>query len=79
VTSSETFWSGKLVLVTGGASFIGSTLTDHLLARAAKVRFREGLKRTIDWYYATKKPRRSEPYVRPHAHREMRTPGKCSP
>jgi len=34
----ETFWSGKLVLVTGGASFIGSTLTDHLIARGAKVR-----------------------------------------
>ena len=31
MTSSETFWSGKLALVTGGASFIGSTLTDHLL------------------------------------------------
>jgi nucleoside-diphosphate-sugar epimerase len=38
VTTSETFWSGKLVLVTGGASFIGSTLTDHLLARGAKIR-----------------------------------------
>ena len=38
MTTSETFWSGKLVLVTGGASFIGSTLTDHLLARGAKIR-----------------------------------------
>jgi nucleoside-diphosphate-sugar epimerase len=43
VTSSETFWTGKLVLVTGGASFIGSTLTDHLLARGAKVRIVDDL------------------------------------
>jgi nucleoside-diphosphate-sugar epimerase len=43
VTSSETFWSGKLVLVTGGASFIGSTLTDHLLARGAKIRIVDDL------------------------------------
>jgi nucleoside-diphosphate-sugar epimerase len=43
VTTSETFWSGKLVLVTGGASFIGSTLTDHLLARGAKIRIVDDL------------------------------------
>jgi nucleoside-diphosphate-sugar epimerase len=40
---AETFWSGKLVLVTGGASFIGSTLTDQLLARGAKVRIVDDL------------------------------------
>lgn len=43
MTSPETFWSGKLVLVTGGASFIGSTLTDHLLSRGAKVRIVDDL------------------------------------
>ncbi len=44
MTSPDTFWSGKLVLVTGGASFIGSTLTDQLLARgAAKVRIVDDL------------------------------------
>jgi nucleoside-diphosphate-sugar epimerase len=43
VTSSETFWSGKLVLVTGGASFIGSTLTDQLLARGARIRIVDDL------------------------------------
>ncbi len=43
MTTSESFWSGKLVLVTGGASFIGSTLTDHLLARGAKIRIVDDL------------------------------------
>jgi UDP-glucose 4-epimerase len=43
VTSTETFWTGKLVLVTGGASFIGSTLTDHLLARGANIRIVDDL------------------------------------
>jgi nucleoside-diphosphate-sugar epimerase len=43
VTSSENFWSGRLVLVTGGASFIGSTLTDHLLARGARIRIVDDL------------------------------------
>jgi nucleoside-diphosphate-sugar epimerase len=43
VTPAETFWSGKHVLVTGGASFIGSTLTDQLLARGAKVRIVDDL------------------------------------
>jgi nucleoside-diphosphate-sugar epimerase len=38
VTSRETFWTGKLVLVTGGTSFIGSTLVDQLLARGARIR-----------------------------------------
>lgn len=44
MTPAESFWNGKLVLVTGGASFIGSTLTDQLLARgAAKVRIVDDL------------------------------------
>lgn len=43
MTSSEAFWRGKLVLVTGGASFIGSTLTDHLFARGARVRIVDDL------------------------------------
>jgi nucleoside-diphosphate-sugar epimerase len=36
VTTADGFWAGKTVLVTGGASFIGSTLTDQLLARGTK-------------------------------------------
>src|SRR5260370_18978931 len=36
VTIADGFWTGKTVLVTGGVSFIGSTLTDQLLARGAK-------------------------------------------
>jgi nucleoside-diphosphate-sugar epimerase len=43
VTKTETFWSGKQLLVTGGASFIGSTLTDQLIARGAKVRIVDDL------------------------------------
>jgi nucleoside-diphosphate-sugar epimerase len=43
VTLGETFWTGKLVLITGGTSFIGSTLTDQLLARGAKVRIVDDL------------------------------------
>lgn len=34
--SVENFWSGKTVFVTGGASFIGSTLTDRLIDRGVK-------------------------------------------
>jgi nucleoside-diphosphate-sugar epimerase len=41
--TTETFWSGKRVLVTGGASFIGSTLTDRLLDRGAHVRIVDDL------------------------------------
>ena len=36
MTTANGFWTGKTALVTGGASFIGSTLTDQLLARGAK-------------------------------------------
>jgi len=36
VATTELFWAGKTVLVTGGASFIGSTLSDHLIARGVK-------------------------------------------
>ena len=32
MTSSETFWTGKLVLVTGGASFIGSTFEGRVVS-----------------------------------------------
>jgi nucleoside-diphosphate-sugar epimerase len=35
--TADGFWEGKTVFVTGGTSFIGSTLTDHLLARGAKI------------------------------------------
>ncbi|PYU69807.1 MAG: GDP-L-fucose synthase 1 [Acidobacteria bacterium] len=36
MTTGDGFWAGKTVFVTGGASFIGSTLTDRLLGRDAK-------------------------------------------
>src|SRR5438046_8794499 len=36
VTTADGFWTGKTVLVTGGVSFIGATLTDQLVARGAK-------------------------------------------
>ncbi len=38
MTKAETMWTGMTVLVTGGTSFIGSTLSDQLLERGAKVR-----------------------------------------
>ncbi len=38
-----TIWSGRRVLVTGGASFIGSHLVDALVARGARVRVVEDL------------------------------------
>ncbi len=37
------FWQGRRVLITGGASFIGSHLTDSLLERGAKVRIADDL------------------------------------
>lgn len=37
------FWSGKKVLVTGGASFIGSHLTDRLVGLGARVRVADDL------------------------------------
>jgi UDP-glucose 4-epimerase len=36
-------WQHRLVLVTGGASFIGSHLTDALVERGAKVRIVDDL------------------------------------
>jgi UDP-glucose 4-epimerase len=38
MSPNETFWSGKKVLITGGASFIGSTLADELIAKGATIR-----------------------------------------
>src|SRR5580704_12682557 len=38
MTKTETVWSGKKILITGGSSFIGSTLADQLIERGAKIR-----------------------------------------
>ena len=38
MTSGSGFWAGRRVLITGGSSFIGSTIADQVLARGAKVR-----------------------------------------
>src|ERR1700693_4969506 len=38
MTKAETMWTGKTVLVTGGSSFIGSTLAAQRIERGAKVR-----------------------------------------
>jgi nucleoside-diphosphate-sugar epimerase len=49
VSRAESFWSGKLALVTGGASFIRSTLTDELVARGARVRIVDDLSSGHCW------------------------------
>lgn len=43
MTPSDGFWRGQRALVTGGASFIGSTLADQLVARGARVRIVDDL------------------------------------
>jgi nucleoside-diphosphate-sugar epimerase len=44
VATTETLCTGKPIFVTGGASFMGSTLTNQLLARgASKVRIVDDL------------------------------------
>ena len=48
-------WKGKHVLVTGGTSFIGSSLVDAL-GWEPRVPFREGIVKTIDWYVKNRNP-----------------------
>ena len=43
MTIANTMWSGRRVLVTGGTSFIGSTLVDQLLDRGARIRIVDDL------------------------------------
>lgn len=41
--NTDSFWRGRRTLITGGASFIGSTLADQLVARGARVRIVDDL------------------------------------
>jgi len=43
MTRAETMWTGRKVLITGGSSFIGSTLADQLIERGAKIRVADDL------------------------------------
>lgn len=46
----DTYWKDERVIVTDGASFIGSHLVDKLVELGANVSLGEGLQKSIDWY-----------------------------